>query len=72
MTIISTNCQGNMHDAAHFVNRMRLSRFLLQVESSGGSSTLLFRAESYPDYVHICERLGREPKGTSDWAEGRV
>lgn len=70
--LISGNVMGNIHDACRYVNRMKLSHFVLNVVpiNGGSGAIIVYRAPDYPSVVHICERLGRRVPTSKEWFDG--
>lgn len=69
--LITQRIDGNMHEACATVNKLSLSRFVLQMEEGCGDYTIMvFRTDCYPDTCHVLEKLGRPPITTKMWMDG--
>lgn len=75
MYLISENFYTNIHGTVKELNRLGVQRFVLQfgetiatkADNSEMVTIVVFRVDSYQDYVYFCEKLIRVPVTTKEF-----
>lgn len=65
--LVTENWEGNLHAAAASCNRLGVARNLFMMDYGSNYTVVVFRADDYPDYVRLCEKLKRKPVSTEEF-----
>lgn len=68
--LLSITCRGNLRNAKDFINTLGLAGYVLAMSFNGEYSTnLVFRVDTWDEYVFVCDALRQEVKLTREYFE---
>lgn len=69
MRLIAKTYDGNVFDVTKMLNEKCLVQFVFSIQYlfDAVMTIVIFKTDSYPNYIHFCKRIGIEPISTEEY-----